>query len=753
MHARVRPLLEREKDAAANASPVYQVVTNNTCNFMKNPGEVKALTFDTVFEETSSQSFVYDKVAKNIIDGVLSGYNGTLFAYGQTGTGKTHTMMGADVHSEDRGIIPRSLDHIFQTVSENSDKFTYELNMSYVQLYCELLQDLLEPDFSKTLAIREDTEQGRGVYIEGISSFNVESKDECLNLLRIGHENRAVAETKMNAQSSRSHAAFMLTIERRPKASFDTAKLGDVESKASGGAPKKTFAKLFIVDLAGSERVKTAGTMHGQRFSELKSINLSLSALGNCINALAEKKRHIPFRDSKLTRLLQDSLGGNARTSLVINVNPCPTDANETFSSLMFGQRAMNVETKAKRNVEVDYKALYSSVQTALDEKDDEIHRLQIELANSKQMVDRLLQDVAKARSAQQSAEMRASTINAVQSSLASISRPENDDDGDEGADSSGGGLFLTAYDAGTDDNKPSALTIEGINKKWTEQIEQLQQAFEKQLDTERKRSESQIEQCKTKTAKAEDMWNTIEYDLRGEREEHLRTCLQLKECRIQLNELDKETTERISELTADINEMKAELETAKDGGNKQAELAQALKDSTKSVRDVREGYRKRAQDLEAVYCEKIEWLTEKVEQLERRRTQENQAPPPPAISRGRLPLPGSTNRDRSRSNNRRSLSTGRNTNRGSKQVMARSSRALNKISTNSYNTARASIYGKKRAGGGGAGAAKVLRSSRTEAQMRREKGMASKKKSTSSSYGGGSLGILAGSYGVGRYR
>ena len=744
VHARCRPLLEREKESASGSPPIFQPVTATKCNVMKSPGEVKPFTFDTVFDEHSTQDDVYEKVAKNIIEGALSGYNGTLFAYGQTGTGKTHTMMGSDVEGDGRGIIPRALDHIFETVEANSDKYIYELNMSYVQLYCELLQDLLEPDFSKTLTIREDTEQGRGVFIQGLSSFSVASKDECLNLLRIGHENRAVAETNMNSQSSRSHAAFMLSIERRPKATFDNLmKEGNNEGKPNT-APKKTFAKLFIVDLAGSERVKTSGTMHGQRFSELKSINLSLSALGNCISALSEKKRHIPFRDSKLTRLLQDSLGGNARTSLVINVNACPADINETFSSLMFGQRAMAVETRAKRNVEIDYKALYATVQSALDEKDDEIHRLQIELSKSKTRVDSLLNEIAKARSAQQSAEMQANALSAVQNSLSTIN--DNDVEEMKGSNSTtlienmgengdgGGGLFLTGLDMGGDDennynnnnnNSNSNHVIKKMNKKWTEQINKIQKEFAKQLQDERKRCSEDVKKSQGKMAKAEEEWNRIEYDLRGEREEHLRTCLQLKECRIQLNELDKESTQRISELTADITELKEQLQTAVDGATHQAELANALKESTSSVKDIRLGYRQKAQDLEKVYGEKINWLINRVEQLENSRSRpESNASS--SVSSSRSNSRNSRNNSRnskhgySNSRTNRRVPLGSRTNQRNNQRSNQRSRSVppapqmrNRLAQQRNN---------RRAGGAGAGAARLLRNKRMdEAQKRRE--------------------------------
>jgi hypothetical protein len=314
VHVRVRPSLPSDESRDPNlTSTIYQPQSQGKVNVITegNSGgscnNTKSFQFDAFFDEKTTQEEVYDQVARPIIDGVLDGYNGTLFAYGQTGTGKTYTMMGNEkVESEqtdERGIIPRSLDQIFSTMRESAEDYVYEVSMSYVQLYCELLQDLLEPDFSKTLSIRESTADGTsgstdsGVFIQGLSSFKVNSKEECLNLLRVGHESRAVAETNMNAQSSRSHAAVVLNVERRPRMKLCTDAADQLLSPKDKSAPKKTSAKLFIVDLAGSERVRTSGATTGVRFNELKSINLSLSALGNCISALSEKKRHIPFRD------------------------------------------------------------------------------------------------------------------------------------------------------------------------------------------------------------------------------------------------------------------------------------------------------------------------------------------------------------------------------------------------------------------------------------------------------------------------
>eukprot|EP00949_MAST-11_sp_MAST-11-sp1_P002733 g2733.t1 len=620
VHCRVRPFTKRtssaassvheedhhhhhdqEVDAEAAASQeesVFHALADDgkKCKFRnpasKEKNKIKTFTFDTFFDMDATQEEVYEQAASSIVQGVLNGYNGTVFAYGQTGTGKTHTMMGASSAPLESmgGIIPRALNQIFDTVAQMSNEFIYEISVSYVQLYCELLQDLLEPDRSKTLTIREDSGEapgkggGTGVFIQGLSSFKVNSKMECLNLLRIGAENRAVAETKMNAQSSRSHAALLLRVERRPRPGVE----------GGTNAPKKVTGKLFIVDLAGSERVRTSGSAQGDRFRELKSINLSLSALGNCISALAEKKRHIPFRDSKLTRLLQDSLGGNARTALVINVSPSAVDASETLSSLMFGQRAMAVETSAKRNVEVDYKALYTTIQSTLDQKDDEIHRLQIASQQKDRETQRMRDELIEAKRAQQVAEV--AMRRAAAAAAAEEEKPAEVQ------------TFLTAPDEKNTD-------------KITEEIASLKKAYEQQIVEERKRSKKELDACNRRAATAEAEWNDIEYSLRCEREEHLRTCIQLKECRAQINKLDKDMTERISELTQEVTELKERAEEKAETSERTEHLEQALAKSGGIIKDLKASYVQKALNLERVYDEKIRLLLERVAQLESAQT------------------------------------------------------------------------------------------------------------------------------------
>jgi len=290
-------------------------------------------SFDGVLGPEASQADVYDIAAKQAVNDVVRGYNATLMAYGMTGTGKTFTL--GSIHPDAVGIIPRALGDIFDYVQADP-AHAYTVTFSYLQIYCEQLQDLLCPDSGDNLPIREGA---AGVYVPNLKQIEVTSLEDCLQLLQIGARNRNVAFTALNAHSSRSHAVVIATVIQRP-----------LVTAAGRTAPRVHVGKLYMVDLAGSERLKKSKST-GQRASEAKAINLSLTTLGMCVSARASgTAAHIPFRDSKLTRLLQESLGGNARTSLVVAVADAAEHVEETLQSLQFGSRAMRVVTQAKVN-------------------------------------------------------------------------------------------------------------------------------------------------------------------------------------------------------------------------------------------------------------------------------------------------------------------------------------------------------------------------------------------------------------------
>uniref|UniRef100_A0A8B9IPJ5 Kinesin-like protein n=1 Tax=Anser cygnoides TaxID=8845 RepID=A0A8B9IPJ5_ANSCY len=276
---------------------------------------------------------LYDETFRPLVDSVLQGFNGTIFAYGQTGTGKTYTMEGVRGDPEKRGVIPNSFDHIFTHISRSQNQ-QYLVRASYLEIYQEEIRDLLSKDQSKRLELKERPDTG--VYVKDLSSFVTKSVKEIEHVMNVGNQNRSVGATNMNEHSSRSHAIFVITIE--------CSELGlDGENHIRVG-------KLNLVDLAGSERQAKTGAQ-GERLKEATKINLSLSALGNVISALVDgKSTHIPYRDSKLTRLLQDSLGGNAKTVMVANIGPASYNVEETLTTLRYANRAKNIKNKPRVN-------------------------------------------------------------------------------------------------------------------------------------------------------------------------------------------------------------------------------------------------------------------------------------------------------------------------------------------------------------------------------------------------------------------
>ncbi|KAH0627555.1 hypothetical protein JD844_003396 [Phrynosoma platyrhinos] len=277
----------------------------------------KPYAFDRVFQSHTSQEQVYNDCAKKIVKDVLEGYNGTIFAYGQTSSGKTHTMEGKLHDPDGMGIIPRIVQDIFNYIYSMDENLEFHIKVSYFEIYLDKIRDLL--DVSKTnLSVHED--KNRVPYVKGCTERFVCSPDEVMDTIDEGKSNRHVAVTNMNEHSSRSHSIFLINVKQENT---------QTEQKLSG--------KLYLVDLAGSEKVSKTGA-EGAVLDEAKNINKSLSALGNVISALAENSTYVPYRDSKMTRILQDSLGGNCRTTIVICCSPSSYNESETKSTLLFGQ-------------------------------------------------------------------------------------------------------------------------------------------------------------------------------------------------------------------------------------------------------------------------------------------------------------------------------------------------------------------------------------------------------------------------------
>ncbi|XP_049896194.1 kinesin-like protein KIF18A isoform X2 [Epinephelus moara] len=347
---RVRPPNESEK--RENCQNVVQVVDNHmlifdpkeedtSCfgsqrlrnrNINKRANKDLKFVFDHVFGEDSTQDDIFESTTKGVLDGVMNGFNCTVFAYGATGAGKTHTMLGSQ---NDPGVMYRTMTELFKRMDDAKEEKEFAVAFSYLEVYNEQIRDLLAN--VGPLAVREDS--SKGVVIQGLTLHKPKSAEHILEALDSGNRNRTQHPTDMNATSSRSHAVFQIYLRQQDK----TACLN----------PNVCVAKMSLIDLAGSERA-SATNAKGARLREGANINRSLLALGNVINVLADpksKKTHIPYRDSKLTRILKDSLGGNCRTVMIANVSPSSKSYDDTHNTLKYANRAKEIKSSLKSNV------------------------------------------------------------------------------------------------------------------------------------------------------------------------------------------------------------------------------------------------------------------------------------------------------------------------------------------------------------------------------------------------------------------
>lgn len=355
VYVRIRPLNDREESNNTHreivspideASLVFDPPMDEENQYYyqgktyKEPGKRKnknlRFDFDRVFDDESTNIQVFEAITKQFITPFLEGYNVSVFAYGATGSGKTHTMLG---NGEDPGVMFFTTMELFRMINAMSEKEQLELSISYFEIYNEQVFDLLTLTQSNSLAVREDA--NRGVVVANLSVHTPKDANHLLELLESGNRNRTQHPTDANAESSRSHAVFQVYLRRQD---FSSSQEMSIQ-----------LSKMSLIDLAGSERASVA-----YRENRIKSvqregsnINKSLLALGNCINALANSKRrplHVPYRDSKLTLLLRDSLGGNCYTAMIATISPSSLSYEDTHNTLVYANRAKGIALNLKKN-------------------------------------------------------------------------------------------------------------------------------------------------------------------------------------------------------------------------------------------------------------------------------------------------------------------------------------------------------------------------------------------------------------------
>lgn len=383
--------MERDESGDEAAAAVETLPEARRVMLRKTAWDNEAYAFDTVFHEGASQSRVFTEVAQPVVEAVIKGYNGTVMAYGQTGTGKTHTLgaRGYDDPAE-RGIMQRAVEMVMEardaanTAGASAAGKGINVTAQYLQVYQDNVFDLLGGtdagggvDAAEPLNLAEE---GGEIRVAGAREEDAASAAEVMKLLDRGEKARAVANHKLNATSSRSHAILILRV---------------ANAGGGGGGGKVTRGKLMLVDLAGSERTTKTGT-DGNTQKEAQAINKSLTSLGRCIQMLASGGGgHVPYRDSKLTRLLSDSLGGSALTSLIATVGPLRKHYSETAATLKFAQQALKVENTLKVKEGVDYKLLCKQLQGKVDKGLEENERLK---RSAREADDRAKDAVARMR-------------------------------------------------------------------------------------------------------------------------------------------------------------------------------------------------------------------------------------------------------------------------------------------------------------------------------------------------------------------
>ncbi|XP_022092516.1 kinesin-like protein KIF19 [Acanthaster planci] len=370
---RIRPMTTAEIEAGSTV--IAQAIDDNIVVLldpMEDPDDIlranrsreKHYAFDRCFGELASQEEIYLQTTKCLIQSVIQGYNATVFAYGATGAGKTYTMLGTD---NEPGIMARALNDLFDAMDARSEDSVYKVTMSYLEIYNENIRDLLNPS-SGFLELREDA--SGNVQVAGISEVSTVSTEEVMSLLMEGNKERTQEPTAANKTSSRSHAVLQVTVKERDRIRTTSQKV--------------RIGKLFMIDLAGSERASQTKN-RGKRMIEGAHINRSLLALGNCINALVEGGKYVNYRDSKLTRILKDALGGNCKTVMIANISPASILFEESRNTLMYADRAKNIKMKIKQNLTsvTHHMVQYTNIITELRQ---EIVRLQKKIADKNRL-------------------------------------------------------------------------------------------------------------------------------------------------------------------------------------------------------------------------------------------------------------------------------------------------------------------------------------------------------------------------------
>eukprot|EP00746_Dinoflagellata_sp_MGD_P071468 gnl/MRDRNA2_/MRDRNA2_29106_c0_seq1.p1 gnl/MRDRNA2_/MRDRNA2_29106_c0~~gnl/MRDRNA2_/MRDRNA2_29106_c0_seq1.p1 ORF type:complete len:1000 (+),score=320.89 gnl/MRDRNA2_/MRDRNA2_29106_c0_seq1:99-3098(+) len=563
------------------------------------PVESKSFEFDGVFGGVVSQKQVFSEVGLDACREVLKGFNGCIFAYGQTGAGKTHSLLasGGPNGAEDAGILPRVVATLFVQIQKDV-KYVYEVEAAAMQIYNEQVDDLLNPDHSKgsgqNLNVRE------GGVVQSLTWEKCGRPDSLMELVQRARSKIVYAETKMNKASSRSHAVFQIRVTRRQRAG------------ANDGAQKMktTFGTLSIVDLAGSERVKRSGVV-GKEFKEATNINGSLLALGNVVSALASKQKHVPFRDSKLTRILQSSIGGNCKTSMLVCASPAAESAQETIGSLEFASRAMKVVQEASVNeglVEVN------ASQLAKDLAGDDLACSSEALAEQKKLSadleQRLEQKQRDSAAAVAMAQKAAEKAAGLADKSAAEARRLKEEVADVNKKEAEARSQMSKVRAEAEETKSRLAEVEAAAKTAAAKAEEKQKDLTKDFQKQQDALSQSLKETEAKRQSAESLAEDRRKELEKTQAEVTKTKKELADAIQRSETAEKALAAERTQLSSDIDTQKADLEKVR------AEAAKAEADAKEFHRQCAEAL-ERGNGLEAQLANANEELSRRAAALD----------------------------------------------------------------------------------------------------------------------------------------
>ena len=572
----------------------------------------KSFQVDACLGPNDDIKTLYQDHIDDIVKGVRNGYHGTIMAYGQTGSGKTFTIRGRDSEiqntstsssecdSSHNGILPLALRTLFQNTKDGDDieKNPHHQDnkplfyVSYFQMYCEVLYDLLADDSAEdgiSLPIRE--KNNGEVFIENLTQIPVSSHQKCMQAIERGDRIGEAHMNRIGGQRNRSHAVIIIRMKQR----------NDDATNCKSQNQKVIMSQLTFVDLAGSERVKRSGVKF-QKLEEVKAVNLSLSALNNCIAALSSPNRnHIPYRDSKLTRILQPSLRGTSRTAIIVCVCPHSDDEKETLGSLLFAHRSSQLKITARRNDYVDYEKLYGELQKKMDYHDDKVHTLQIHI----EKLERDLEQSSEAKKALEQNVMELSRKLHNFDVQASLSKTDETT------------IALNMKDA-----------VEQANCKWREEIKRLQIEHESELCQLKTRYDEKLKAYKNAASLSSAREYELENELEKEKEQHLSALQKARTLSEKVKENKTFCYNRINELLAQVNEYRDMYEEIKDRYNEQEKkYTSEMREMAQKVGEMNlarsnSNHNSISQDvlfdMKKVFTDTVEKLSERVKLLEK---------------------------------------------------------------------------------------------------------------------------------------